>query len=67
MEEEAEKILDVDGGELAVGDTVLLECTVSQLLPLEGVEGFNLRVLVQRSDGTQLQLALNAGHVRKSK
>ncbi len=62
--ESSGKILDVEGNELAVGDTVLLECTVSQLLPLE--DGLNLRVLVKSSDGTQLQIALSAEHVRKA-
>lgn len=60
-----DKILDVDGNELAVGDTVLVRCTISQLLPLE--EGLNLRVLVEGTDGGKLQLSLSAGHVSKAK
>ncbi len=63
--EETIKILDADGNELVIGDTVLIACTVSQLLPLEGVGGFNLRVLAKGPDDAQLQIALSAGHVRK--
>ncbi len=67
MEPVSESIFDVDGNELAVGDTVLVECMLSQLLPLEGEEGFNLRVLAKGPDGEQLQLPLKAKYVRKSK
>ncbi len=62
-----DEVLDLDGKAIAVGDTVLTECQVSQLLPLEGESGFNLRVIITGMDGFKTQISLRAKDVLKAK